>query len=436
MSIGPDIQSYIRDYYDEIAQQEWERLERHRTEHALTLRALRKYLPPPPARVLDCGGGPGRYAIELARQGYEVILFDISPASLRMARRKAAEAGVTIAAYEQGTATDLARFSDATFDAVLLMGPLYHLLDEGERRQALREAYRVLKPGGPLFAAFISRYAALRWAAAHEPAWILEHSDLVMSILETGNLPPRPGGGFVAHFAHPSEVISLCREAGFEIITVLGVEGLVSMAEEKVNALSGKAWQAWVDLNWRVAGDSSLHGAVEHLLAVARRPLWRSVVARIATRLEQEGIHYKVVGGASVALHGVPTLVRDVDIELDASGVYRFQEVFAEHVIDSVALCEGATYRSHLGRFDFDGLTVEVVGDIHRREEGMWVPTWAKTEEMVEAEGIPVRTSWLEEEVLAYIRRGRMKRAAECLPYCDQSRLLALLRGEVEGGVL
>ncbi|MGA9347428.1 MAG: class I SAM-dependent methyltransferase, partial [Anaerolineae bacterium] len=129
----------IRTLYDQQPEREWERLERHRTEFALTLRALAEHLPPPPARVLDCGGGPGRYAIELARRGYDVTLFDLSTECLRLAQEKAAQAGVTLAGYEQGTATDLSRFPDDAFDALLLMGPLYHLLEEKDRQQALAE---------------------------------------------------------------------------------------------------------------------------------------------------------------------------------------------------------------------------------------------------------------------------------------------------------
>ncbi|HEY64325.1 MAG TPA: methyltransferase domain-containing protein [Caldilineae bacterium] len=428
----------IRRYYDQQPEAEWGRLERHRTEFAVTLRALEEHLPPPPAKVLDCGGGPGRYAIELARRGYEVTLFDLSAGCLQMARERAAEAGVTLAGYEQGTATDLARFPDETFDAVLLMGPLYHLLGEKERRQALAEARRVLKPGGPLFAAFISRYAPLRYVAIREPTWPLEQPERLEMLLTTGILPPRgvEGPEFVAHFAHPTEVIPLCRGEGFEIVTVLGVEGLVSMIEEQVNALSGEAWDAWVDLNYRVARDPSIHGCVEHLLVVAVKPRWQAVLRRVARQLNQAGVAYKVVGGASAALHGVPILVKDIDIEMDAEDVYRFQALFADHAIEPVALREGETYRSHFGRFDFEGVAIEVMGDLQRREGENWVPTAATTETTVDLDGVPVRVSWLEEETLAYIRRGRLNRAAQCLPHCDHGRLLALLRGERATGVL
>lgn len=423
---------YIERAYDRQPGQEWARLERHRTEFAVTLRTLIRHLPPPPARLLDCGGGPGRYAVELARRGYRVTLFDLSSECLRLAQEKAGGAGVALAGLEKGTATDLSRFPDETFDAVLLMGPLYHLLEETGRQRALAEARRVLKPGGPLFAAFISRYATLRYAAAHEPAWPLENPELLASILDKGILPPRgaEGEAFVAYFAHPSEVVPLCRGAGLEVVALLGVEGLVSMIEQGVNALTGDDWEAWVDLNERLAGDPSIHGGVEHLLAVAVKPRWRAVLRRIAQRLEEAGVPYKVVGRASAALHGVPLPVADLDIETDTGGARRFGNLFAGQVIEPVALRESETYRSHMGRFDFEGIAVEVMGDLQRREATGWTPTAAATETTVDLDGVPVRVSWLEEETLAYVRRRRLDRAARCLPHCNPDRLLALLRGE------
>lgn len=80
---------YVAVHYDAHPEHEWERLQRHRTEFAVTLRALDTYLPPPPATILDIGGGPGRYAIELARLGYEVTLLDLSQANLALAKDKA-----------------------------------------------------------------------------------------------------------------------------------------------------------------------------------------------------------------------------------------------------------------------------------------------------------------------------------------------------------
>jgi S-adenosylmethionine-dependent methyltransferase len=430
--------AHIEQLYDKDPQREWERMERHRTEFAVTMRALRDHLPSPPARVLDCGGGPGRFAIELARLGYEVTLFDLSAENLHLARQRSAEAGVEIAAYAHGTATDLSRYPDGAFDAVLLMGPLYHLLEASSRQRALDGARRVLSPGGILFAAFITRYAPIRYYAANDPTWIVAGAQELGQFLEQGAVPPQgePGSGFVAYFARPEEVGPLLREAGYEVRAVLGVEGLISMIEGPVNALQGEAWERWVELNYRLAADVTIHGCVEHLLAVAVRPKWRAVLRRLACSLEEAGIGYKVVGGTSIALHGVPVAVKDIDIELDAEDAYRFGELFPGDAVLPVAYREGGAYRSHLGRFQFDDVVVEVMGDLQRREGSSWVASATRTETAVDLEGMSVRTSWLEEETLAYVRRGRLERAAKCLLRCDYERLRALIRGEERTDVL
>lgn len=174
----------------------------------------------------------------------------------------------------------------------------------------------------------------------------------------------------------------------------------------------------------------------QHDLTVVHKPLWQAVLHHLARRLNEAKMAYKVVGGAAAALQGAPVLVKDLDIETSAEDAYRFQNLFADHVVEPVALRESEAYRSHFGRFDFDGVAVEVMGDIHRREGERWVPTAARTETTVELDGVPVCVSWLEEETLAYIRRRRLDRAAQCLPHCDPDRLLALLRGEKTADVL
>lgn len=160
------------------------------------------------------------------------------------------------------------------------------------------------------------------------------------------------------------------------------------------------------------------------------QPDWRTALRQLVLWLDEAGVGYKVVGGTGVALHGVTVPVHDVDLEMSVEDAYRFQQRFAEQTLEPVALRESETYRSHFGRFEIAGLIVEVMGDLQRREDGRWTPTSTLTEATVNLDGVPVRVPWLEEETLAYIRRGRMERAALCLPHCDHERLLSLLRGE------
>lgn len=433
-----DLSGRIARFYDSQPEYEWARMERHRTEYAVTLWAMEQHLPPPPARILDCGGGPGRYSIELTRRGYQVTLFDLSAGNLALARQKAQQAGVTLQGIEQGTAVDLSRFEADTFDAVLLMGPLYHLLDLEDRQRALVEARRVLKPGGILLAAFITRYSAHRWSARQQPDWIVQKAESSQQLLETGCLLPEGGAEnqFVAYMAHPKEIPPLFGGLNLDVKVVLGVEGLISEIEDGVNALEGEAWERWVALNARLAADPALHGAAEHLLVIAVKPRWRTVLRQIAGRLNQAGLNYTVVGGMAAVLHGVPLAVKDIDIEMDASDAYRFQELFPGQVVEAVSLSDNGQYRSHFGRFDFDGVTVEVMGELHRWEDGQWLSTRPQTHTVINLDGVPVRVCWLEEETLAYMRRGRLERAAQCLVHCRTERLMALLRGAQSTRVL
>jgi ubiquinone/menaquinone biosynthesis C-methylase UbiE len=260
----------IRNYYDTNAAREWERLERHRMEYALTQRTLQTYLPISPARILDIGGGPGRYAIELARQGHHVTLLDMAAGNLSLARERAASAGVEIADYWQGNAMQLDRAEDSRFDAVLLLGPLYHLQEAHERDAALNEANRVLRPGGILFAAIITRYAPILDSARRNPSALLENADAIAELLATGRFDGSPRfthayGMAVAEFA------PLMAAHGFQQHLLLSCEGITGMAEEQVDTLAGANWDAWVDLNYQLGQDPSVFGTAFHLLYVGSR---------------------------------------------------------------------------------------------------------------------------------------------------------------------
>jgi len=190
--------SMVEHYYDEESHVEWRRLERHRTEFAVTIRTLIDYLPPAPQAILDDGGGPGRYALALSSLGYQVTLLDLSQSNLNFAQQKAQESKLSIHQYMHGNALNLSSFCPKSFDVVLLLGPLYHLQTEPERLQAVREAWHVLRPGGLIFTAFITRYAAFRDLAKNSPATLLAKRAEWKEILRTGVYHAGQGVGFTA----------------------------------------------------------------------------------------------------------------------------------------------------------------------------------------------------------------------------------------------
>jgi S-adenosylmethionine-dependent methyltransferase len=266
------VEDLVRGYYDKRADDEWQRHDRHRMEFAVSKRLLSDHLPPR-GRLLDCGGGPGRYAIWLASQGFDVTLFDLSRACLDKAGAEAQLQSLHLQ-YELGTATDLSRFQDASFDAVLLMGPLYHLRQIEERRLALMEAARVLRPGGMVAAAFITRVAPLRYVAKEQPETVLELYDAMLNVTRQGfdeSFPAPDYDHFHAYFAHPGEIEPLLDEAGLSVKGLFAVEGFVGTLDEAMNALEGPEWEAWVDLNYRLASEATLLSAADHVLAFARK---------------------------------------------------------------------------------------------------------------------------------------------------------------------
>jgi S-adenosylmethionine-dependent methyltransferase len=263
--------SNVEKFYDENTQSEWDRLGfRHRSEFDNSFRAICEFLPSPPANLIDIGGGPGRYSIALAHEGYPVTLVDLSNGNLELARQKAAEAGVELRGYIHANALDLRDFPEASFEAALLMGPLYHLHRVEERLAALGQARRLLKPGGLIFATFITRFSAFRDAAVHGYSFVEADFAYAESWLTTGI--NYHGGGFTdAYFAHPDEVIPLVESAGFKTIKMIGCEGILSGHEDYVYSLSGEAKEFWLNLNYRFAQEPSLYGASDHLMFIGRK---------------------------------------------------------------------------------------------------------------------------------------------------------------------
>ncbi len=210
----PDLFAF---YTSRYAEDDRLRMSPHgRLEFARTRELLERYLPPAPASVLDVGGGTGVHARWLSENGYQTHVVDLVPAHVTQA---ASIPGVTAAV---GDARRLDQ-PDASVDVVLLLGPLYHLLERADRVTALTEARRVVRPGGLVAAAAISRYAGLLDFAA---LGLLDErtEPLLREVIDTGRHDPRLG--FTTAYLHtPEELAGEMRTAGLRAVDVFGVEG-------------------------------------------------------------------------------------------------------------------------------------------------------------------------------------------------------------------
>lgn len=236
-------------------------------EFVRTCELLARYLPPPPAAVLDVGGGPGAYSQWLKGRGYQVDLTDPMPLHIEQARSLGIAATL-------GDARKLEQ-EDASFDIVLLLGPLYHLQDEQDRLQALQEALRVLRPGGWLFAVAISRFVS---AVAGMFLNVLEDpmfAGMVEENLTTGthrNPTANPLYFTTAFFHLPNQFAREIQTAGFRLQKVFSVEGhawiLPNLAEVWNKP---QAREQLLEILRRIEEEPSLLGVTAHLLAVAQR---------------------------------------------------------------------------------------------------------------------------------------------------------------------
>ncbi len=221
-----------------------------------------QYLPTPPASVLDVGGGTGIHAVWLAERGYHVHLVDPVPRHVATA----AEHGTFTASV--GDARQLPR-GDGTIDAVLLLGPLYHLVLAADRRAALLEAVRVLRPAGVLMAAAISRFMALLdWGASGELTQ--EIAQRLVPVIETGDHDADLGFTDV-HFHLPDELREEVVAAGVQGVQVMGIEGPLWTALDAGGA-TDELFQSALRAARMTETEPSLLGSNPHLLAVGTAP--------------------------------------------------------------------------------------------------------------------------------------------------------------------
>ena len=238
-------------------------LERDRTKSLVS-----RVLPPPPATVYDVGGGPGVYARWLADLGYDVTLVDKYALHVEQAAAEASR-GAAFTALE-GDARSLPA-EDRSADVVLLLGPLYHLIERAERLAALAEARRVLRPGGVLVAAAISRHASLLESVflgrLEDPAC----QRVVDRAVATGHHEPQIKDGFTrAYFHRVEELRDEVLAAGFGDADLFGVEGPACWLPELIERRAQPA--PWMfEAAELCERDPLMIGMSAHLLALARR---------------------------------------------------------------------------------------------------------------------------------------------------------------------
>jgi S-adenosylmethionine-dependent methyltransferase len=270
MIVGDDT-SDIRQFYDDSAEKEDGRLEHHQLEREMTWRYLDKYLPRR-GKIMEIGCATGAYTIPLAKRGYDVTALDFASKEVEVCKTKVKleklEGKVTCLVAD---ARDLSEVTVDDYDAALVMGPLYHLILEEDRRTAIQQACRHLKKGGLVFSIFISRYGIWNDVMKKLPHYIEFHKD-VQSVIHQGKDADLAyqKGNFRGYFAAPEEIVPMYEQAGFKTLALAGIES-AGIRDEYYNLLKGKQRELWLDLLFSISTQPSIIGAANHILYVGEK---------------------------------------------------------------------------------------------------------------------------------------------------------------------
>jgi ubiquinone/menaquinone biosynthesis C-methylase UbiE len=264
----------IKQFYSNEMEKDRLELELFKLEGIRTKEIISRYLGSGSMSVADIGGATGVYAFWLQGMGHHVSLVDLSPRNIELAMERSIRIGIKLTSCLTGDATELP-FCDDQFDLVLLLGPLYHLVDRKERVKALHEARRIVKPGGAVLAAVISRYASAfdgfkRGLVYDDDFYKLLTDDLVKGIHrnDTGN----PEYFTTAYFHRPAEIKEEVVESGLRLDKLVAVESFGWIIENFSQKADDPDYMNKLNrIIKMVESNDDLIAMSQHIIAVGRK---------------------------------------------------------------------------------------------------------------------------------------------------------------------
>jgi SAM-dependent methyltransferase len=242
---------------------------RPRLEYVRTLELLDRHLRPPPGRIVDVGGGTGVYAAPLVERGFEVHVVEPIERHVHQVVETARQLNLRGLTSELGDARDLSGVT-AGADAVLLLGPLYHLTEASDRAAALAEARRIVRPGGVVVAVGISRFASLidglKRKSLDDPVFLpIVQRDLDSGQHRNPHVQTRPEFFTTAYFHRPEELRDEAFNAGLVDVGLFAVEGPSWIVEDPAD-LDNQLFAARA-----VESEPALMGATSHIMMIGYR---------------------------------------------------------------------------------------------------------------------------------------------------------------------
>jgi len=221
-------------------------------------------------RILELGAGGGAYSLHYAKRGFDVTATDIAQGHVELINKKAKEKGLSIKT-RRIDAVDLSAFEDGTFDVVLSLGPIYHLIKEKDRHKTISESCRVLKPGGLLVVAYINKLFILNAVMTSKKKYL--NKDFVDQIIDESHIRSGQKHNFWtdAYFTKPSDILSFLKTFPLTITDHVAVDGLTPLFSEKIDQMDKAAFNAWLYQLRRTRRDKDSLGLSKHGLILAKK---------------------------------------------------------------------------------------------------------------------------------------------------------------------
>lgn len=261
----------IERFYNDNVEKEWSRLDRHPLEYEITKKLFDKFIINK-SKIVDIGGGPGKYSFYLRNIGHDVTLVDLSLESINFAKNKAMELNLNLTDYIHANVLDLKFIKDNSFDIILCMGPLYHILNKVDQKRAINECLRILKPDGIIFISFVTKFAQAISLILHNPDKIKNWRSYFENVIETGKNYGNIDKNFTdSFFFHPNEIEDLMKQFPIEKLEITGIEGLFAQSEERLKQLEKKLLDEWIDFSFKYSSHPSILGACQHIMYIGRK---------------------------------------------------------------------------------------------------------------------------------------------------------------------
>jgi len=234
-----------------------------------TMHVLQGFITPG-TKVCELGAATGRYSLTFAKQGCDVTAVELVPDQVEILKQNAQSQSAKLKVY-QGNACEVPFIASDSQDVCVVLGPLYHLQSSTERAQAMREAKRILKPGGTLAVAYISRYFVAGMFAQKFPELITP--EILTELRTQGTVSSAKADSFfnVGYFATPEQMEALLTEQGMKITNHVATDGIGRYISDGVNQFTPSQYQTWLNYHLATCAESSVLGSSNHGLVVAKK---------------------------------------------------------------------------------------------------------------------------------------------------------------------